>query len=100
PKNPSIIYHVQNGVLRQSTTGGGVNSWTTVLTVPFTLYFPFVIDSINTSRLLVGGLFPGAALQESLNQGTSWTNLSSNLPLGYSVTSLAIATYQGNFNSD
>ena len=44
-------------------------------------YFPFVIDSVNTARLLAGG----NSLQESLNQGTSWVSL--NAPI--TVTALA-----------
>src|SRR5207249_2283648 len=61
-------------------------------------YFPFVVDSINTSRLLVGGLFPGIALQESIDRGNTWVNLQA--PQFYSVTALGAATYQGSFAAD
>jgi autotransporter-associated beta strand protein len=114
PQNPNIVYHVQDNtlftptastaaaaVLRRSTTGGSAGSWTTLplLDSPFSArYFPFLIDPINTSRLLVGGgdsagiPFPnggggrrrfdpntgqpvGVPLQESLDGGNTWFDL-------------------------
>src|SRR5205823_1222793 len=93
PNNPNIVYHVLNGTLRKSTLGGAAGTWSTLNTINGpqfpTLYFPFVIDSVNSSRLVVGGGesfgAPGAgrrnngplgsALQETLDGGATWVDL-------------------------
>jgi autotransporter-associated beta strand protein len=101
----NIVYHVLNtnvlqpaaATLWRSTNDGAPGSWTQILTVPFTRYFPFVIDSVNTSRLLVGGVWPGTVIQESLDQGATWKSL--NAP-PTSVVALAAAAYQGSFTLD
>jgi large repetitive protein len=156
PLNPSIVYHVVNSTsgmqLRESTAGGASNSWTTILSEPLPLaqqptlglggFFPLVLDSVNPSRLLMGGVryqipSPGLpptgpvylpaspnwengtpgnndfSLEESLDGGATWTNLSPNqdsqgsvgatttqLPFDFTVTQVAIATNQGTFKAD
>src|SRR5437879_6024352 len=76
PKNPNNVYHVLNGTLQRSTEGGVLGSWTTALDVSFGgLYFPFMLDSVNTSRLLVGANSLEPALQASLDQDDTWTTL-------------------------
>src|SRR5207245_7857083 len=59
PNNPNIVFHVLNGTLRKSTLGGAAGTWSTLNTINGpqfpTLYFPFVIDNVNSSRLVVGG---------------------------------------------
>jgi autotransporter-associated beta strand protein len=90
PINPNTVYHVLNGSLFRSTTGGNLGSWTDVLDVGG-LYFPFLVDSVNNRRLLVGA---GPVL-ESLDQGNSWINLG-----GSSGAAIAGATYQGTFVAD
>ena len=82
PKNGSIVYAVATNPsdslisgLYESTSGGAAGTWNLVLTVPFTPnagmlggeIFPFAIDQVNPSRLVVGGVFPGTVLQESLD---------------------------------
>ncbi len=125
PQNPSNVYYVQSNSplelpvlgalssnLRASSDGG--TTWKTILTLPppntipllSARYFPFVLDSINTSRLVVGGvsLFGGAgsvSLLESL-AGVASTPAdfkSLNAPLA-TVSALALATFQGNFVLD
>jgi autotransporter-associated beta strand protein len=98
PSNPSIMYAAQDGNLMQSTDGG--TTWVNILAVPFTNNFPFQIDGVNNSRVVVGGPFPGIALQESLDNGATWTNLSPRLPLGYSVSQIGLAQYQGPYQPD
>jgi autotransporter-associated beta strand protein len=125
PKNPLIAYAVHvlngtgipspdqktsvNGFLDKSTDGGktwalasppGPNS----LPIDFNGYFPFVVDPVNTSRILAGGSSrsqPGQAadsLFESLDGGVTWTGIK-NVPISH-VTAIGLATYQGNFASD
>lgn len=90
PKNPAFAYHIRNGVLVRSTDGG--LTWPTVISSSFgNNVSSFVVDSVNTSRLVAG---TGAGVLESTNQGGSWTNLFA--PIGGLV---ATATYQGNFTN-
>ena len=94
PNNSQTIYAVSqlvgtNAVLRKSTNGGA--TWTTVFNIGAPTA-PLVLDVVNSARLLVGG----ARISESLNGGTSWTNLQA--PIG--VTDIAIANSQGSFVTD
>lgn len=136
PKSPNIIYHVKTthtgGWLRQSLDAGA--TWTDILRLDSgVLWSPlifdaqgnlrplsdrlvkhdprtsFVVDNINTSRLVVAGLSTIGAnpiVQESTNRGApgSWVNL--QVPATFPGASLlssqvvALATFQGNFNAD
>src|SRR5262249_46257369 len=85
PNNPQNVYAIglqlgANAIVRKSTNGGA--SWTTVLSI-LGQTAPLVLDSVNTSRLLVGG----SSLQESLDGGNTWTTL---LP-STSVTAIGVA---------
>jgi uncharacterized delta-60 repeat protein len=97
--HPNIIYHVQNGALRKSTDAG--QTWKTVFSRGG-LYFPVIIDQVNTSRLLVGD---GAIPRESVNQGNPGTFINLD-PNGYiaahtgPLVALAYADSQGNFQAD
>ncbi len=95
PNSPNIVYEASGGQLLESTSGGQLGTWTSILNVNGG-FFPFVIDSVNPSRLVVGGAGGAVRLQESLNGGATWQNL--NAPIN--VTALAIATYQGSFQAD
>ncbi len=92
PKDPNVAYHTVNGSLSKSTDGG--NTWFNILDVTGNLYFPFVVDTIDGNRLVVGS-DAGPILQESLDQGATFNNIGANLPLT-SVSAIGIATYQGN----
>jgi autotransporter-associated beta strand protein len=109
PKNPNIAYavHVLNGnvgfpgdgFLDKSTDGG--NTWSVAspagpnsLPLDANGYFPFLVDTVNSARLLAGS---GGGLQESLDGGVTWQNIL-NVPTA--VKQLAAATYQGNFVLD
>jgi autotransporter-associated beta strand protein len=106
--NPNNVYHVLNGTLQLSTTGGNLGSFNDVLNAtPGALYFPFVLDSINTNRIVVGAgpgvTTPGftgtpltAGIVESPDQGATWISL--NGP--QSASAVALATYQGTVPSD
>jgi autotransporter-associated beta strand protein len=96
PENPQNAYHVLNGVLQKSTQGGAANTWNTILQVPGDLYFPFVVDQVNPSRLVVGSHDPLTNIMESLDGGSTWTDLTK----GAGATSVAVATYQGNYQTD
>jgi len=111
PQNPSIIYVVQGGVLQESIDGGA--TWNVIYPDPLDgneQYFPFAIDQVNPSRLVVGGvdfgLGPdnGNILMESLNGGATWHSLgapSGNIPPQItSVEALGLAAYQGTFQAD
>ncbi|HJZ58946.1 MAG TPA: autotransporter-associated beta strand repeat-containing protein, partial [Gemmataceae bacterium] len=92
PINPLVAYEVRNGALRKTTNGG--TSWTTLRTVSTnTNYFPLVVDSINSQRILIGG---GGGLLESL----TGANPSTNLGAGINPTAIAIAAFQGPFQAD
>ncbi len=101
PKNARNVYAIQgdttlNGgtaTLMRSTQGGAANTWTPILTGSGH-YFPFLVDSINPSRLLAGG----DRVQESLDQGNTWVQLAPTLT--FNPTAIAAATYQGPFNGD
>jgi autotransporter-associated beta strand protein len=115
PNNPNNVYHVKDGALFKSTTGGVAGSWTQIPD-PFTTFsastnsyvltaanldFPFVIDSVNPNRLVVGGGFPfggGGSIAESQNGGSTFVGL--NTPFLTEVRALAIATFQGTFAAD
>jgi autotransporter-associated beta strand protein len=104
PVNPNNVYGVittteianpgsgvtPTATLRRSTDGG--TTWTSLLSQSGKQQFPFLVDSLNPNRLLVGG----GGLSESLDQGTTWTNLNF---LG-DVRALAAAVYQGPFVLD
>lgn len=99
PKNPNIVYYVElrtggNAIVRCSLAAGAAGSWTTLAVNTFRAVAPLVLDSILSTRLLVGG----NSLQESFNQGNSWTNIGPiALPF---VSEIGIATYQGAFAAD
>jgi autotransporter-associated beta strand protein len=96
-QNPNNVYHAEDGILYKSTAGGVSGSFSSILSVnpgnPSS--FPFVIDSVNTSRIVVGG--PNV-LQESFDGGNTWIP-SLNVPAA-SITSVALATNQGPFLLD
>ena len=60
PNNPNIAYHVLNGRLRKSTDGE--NTWFDTGFSKPGLYFSFVVDPINSPRLVIAGSF----VEESL----------------------------------
>ena len=78
PLNPNDVYQAEDGVLQESTNGG--KTWTTILDVSGSDYFPFAIDSVNPSRIVVGTSNGYPDLEESLDGGVTWTNLSINMP--------------------
>ena len=100
PQNANIVYAVANlpsntllSGLYESTDGG--LTWGSgtfdgpILTIPFTpvagqtsTVFPFALDQVNPSRLVVGGVFPGTVLQQSLDGGATWVNIGKNLANG------------------
>src|SRR5262249_33648676 len=63
---------VLNGTIRRSMDGG--QTWNTILTAAG-LYFPFILDRVNPSRLLTAQFDPVTfgltTLQESLNSDTT-----------------------------
>jgi autotransporter-associated beta strand protein len=97
PTNPNNVYAIQgqyatNAVVRRSTAGGAPGTWSNVFVNVNTLTAPLVLDPINPARLLVGG----TGLNESVNQGTSWSSLQAPIR----VTAIGIAGYQGAFAAD
>jgi large repetitive protein len=92
PNNPNIAYHVLNGRLVQSLDGGF--TWPNSLFTVGGLYFSFVVDQINSSRLVVAATF----VEESLDQGQTWTRL--NDTLFGRVYDVAVAGYQGSYQFD
>ena len=96
PVNPALAYHVVAGNLAQSTDGG--NTWhATGYPTSASASFPFVIDSVNDSRILAGGGAGAGSLMVSLDGGATFAPL--NSPLA-AVTAIGAATYQGTFNAD
>ena len=92
PNDPNVAYHVLNGRLQKSTDGG--NTWFfTGFAFPG-LYFSFVVDPINSQRIVIGGIF----VTESLDGGQNFTNLDDTL-VG-AVRHLAIPSYQGEYQFD
>jgi len=140
PQNNSIVYFELEGsnngpaTLDQGVNSPGVPVFSVVPTPPFgplsplasemnIRSFPFVEDSIDANRLLVGGeTLPGdtstirnlslsdttpvanAVLAESFDGGQTFSNLAGNLvTYGFAeraITSIAIATFQGTFAAD
>lgn len=110
PKNPNTIYHIigfnasNSAMLRKSTDGGvtWVNLYPNGANNTVQHFVPFVIDPLNTQRLLVSGnsnpVANNGRLTESLNGGTTWVNLADGL--AGAVTGIAIAGYQGSFQND
>jgi len=85
-----------NTSLMKSTNGG--QTWTSILDGT-SIYFPFVVDVNNPSRIVAGlngGVF------ESLNGGTrtaSGNTTFASLFAPFQPTAIALATYQGAFNN-
>jgi large repetitive protein len=99
PSNSNIVYYAGDGQLWESTQGGTPGSFNPILTVPnsdipaytaerTTGLFPFALDGVNNSRLLVGGdsiwqvetngvidHISGQALEETVDGGATWTNI-------------------------
>ncbi len=105
-KNPNVMFHVQNGVLRRSLAGGVVGSWTTIRTTSpqVGLYFPFVLDRVNPSRLVYPDIdqFGNGILFESLNSDApnpNWSLLNANTPFGR-VNGIGLADRQGIWAAD
>ncbi len=99
-QNPNFAYQVTlnrgaNATLSRSTNGG--LTWTPLNVTLTREVVPLLLDSVNTSRLLVGG----SNLQESTDRGTTWVPLNNSVPLGNRlVAAAAIATFQGAFVPD
>jgi autotransporter-associated beta strand protein len=91
PNDPSIAYHVLNGRLRKSIDGG--NTWFEANFFAPGLYFSFVVDPINSARLVLGT----TDVFESLNGGQTFTNLQSPL---FFLQHVAIPSYQGDYQFD
>jgi autotransporter-associated beta strand protein len=92
----------QSSGVYESTSGGAVGTWSNIRNVG-SLYFPLVLDPLNSQRLLIGSAHapesPGYQLQESLDGGASWHNLGLHLPI-IGVSSIAVGAYQGPFQFD
>ena len=93
PTNPTIAYQVRDGQLFKSTDGG--QTWSTaVFGVPSPgFYFPFVLDPLNSGRIVLGR----GGVRESLDGGATWISLLGSAPTPIDV---AIAQYQGNYQFD
>jgi len=105
-KNPNIVFHVLNGELRRSTTGGGAGSWQTVFPPPAIppagLYFPFILDRVNPARVILGH---GSDLWESNADGAFGTfniiGAATSNPNGLTgITSMAVSDRQGLWQND
>ena len=119
PQNGQIVYAINDGDLSISTQAGAVGTFNSILDIGG-LYFPYVVDSVNSNRIVAGGSYTNSytnpSLYESLNEGTSWEVLNqgtswNNLQAFYEndppyfipflgVTSLSIAEYQGESGAD
>ena len=62
------------------------------------LYFPFLVDPISSHVVVATSspTFGATPLQESLDGGATWIDLSSAIPGFPSINAFAIASYQGN----
>jgi autotransporter-associated beta strand protein len=92
--NPNVIFHVLNGTLRRSIDGG--NTWTTINGVGGGLYFPFILDRVNPSRLLAPS---GANLRESMNSDTTAT-FNTIGSFGGTILAIGVADRQGVWAND
>jgi photosystem II stability/assembly factor-like uncharacterized protein len=105
PHNPSTVYITYqyaagSGFLNRSTNAGrdltvvtnGINA-----NDPGNFYAPFVIDPSNSQRLLLGT----NRVYETLNQGTSWSAISTPLANGWTVNNVvdAVAAAAGDPNT-
>lgn len=103
-RDPNIVFHVLNGTLRRSTDGGATwSNMTPNVSVPGVLYFPFILDRVNPSRLIYA---EGSNLRESLtsDQATQSFNLigsGASVPNGLgSIIQIAVADRQGTWVND
>ncbi|MCI0680506.1 MAG: Ig-like domain repeat protein [Gemmataceae bacterium] len=99
-RDPNFVFHVLNGQLRRSTDGGA--TWSNVPGISTGgLYFPFILDRVNPSRLLVG---LGSNLRESLNSdGAQLYNTigsAANFGPNTSFIQIAISDRQGAWVND
>jgi len=92
PIDPNNAYHVLNGRLRKSTDGG--DTWADTGFAFPGLYFSFLVDPVNSQRLVIAGF----SVTESLDGGQSFINLADPLP--FAVHHVAIPSYQGDYQFD
>src|SRR5262249_17189665 len=90
PRNPAIVYQVQDNQLRRSVDGG--RTCVSISQAPGGSVRTFLLDPVNPSRLLT----VTNSLYESLNGGNAWINLSPRIP----PTAVAAAQFQGPFAAD
>lgn len=88
----NIVYiSSQNGNFSRSTNGGG--SFTNINTGGGAWVSPLVIDpAVNTTLY-----FGGKEVRKTVNSGTSWTNLSTNLTGSVNLAALAVSVANPNY---
>jgi hypothetical protein len=103
PNTPTTVYTENFGVSLQRSTNGGT-SWTPVSSgilgnAPAdnnpageqSFYIPYVLDPTNTSRIVLGT----TDINQSLNQGTNWTQIATPGLNGYNPGNDAFGTTAG-----
>jgi hypothetical protein len=82
PSNNQVIYviHGTNSVLRKTTDGGLTWTAATALPVGAPTFITISPTDPNTLWVTVSGYTAGSKVFQSTNGGTSWVNVSSNLP--------------------
>jgi photosystem II stability/assembly factor-like uncharacterized protein len=101
PSNPNVVYHEFNNISLERSENGGL-TWTRKTSGintndPSPFYVPFVLDSANPSRLVLGT----NRVYETTNRGDFWRAISTPGSNGWTVSSNldSVATTPADINT-
>lgn len=84
PSNPDVIYviHGNTGVYKTTNASAATPTWAATAALPGVQATYVAVDATdpNTAWVTFSGYTAGTKVYKTINGGTSWTNISTNLP--------------------
>jgi len=84
PSNPDVIYviHGSTGVYKTTNASAATPTWAATAALPGVQATYIAVDATdpNTAWVTFSGYTAGTKVYKTINGGTSWTNVSTNLP--------------------